>query len=176
VSRSTSAEEAAMKLTDYATLRSGLQANVEPAGCTAVAAVADELRSALTEAGRFHTVEVDCTEDDDRLIIAMVGFEPGGDSEAVSVLLERVWSDRIGREAWCAHGALVERDHVEIQAATMRTASEGYVTVHLVAQASEAPVRVSVLVEPPAAELPTQPARARRTWGRALVRPALQVA
>ena len=165
-----------MKLTDYAKLRAGLQANVEPAAPGTVTAVAEGLRAGLAASGLFHTVEVDVTDDDDRLVIAMVGFEPGVDSVHVTTVLEQLWSHRVGQQSWWAHGTLVERDHVELQAAVVPTASEGFVTAHLVAQASPAPVPATVGVQRPAPEPAGQRSGGRRTRGWGIVRPVLQPA
>lgn len=160
-----------MRTSDYGKVRSALQSNAAPADEAARGAVAGDLRDALASTGMFHTVEVECTDDADRLVIAMVGFEPGADESALAGVLQQIWLDRVGHGFWKAHTSLVEDGHIELQAATRRNARDGYVTVHLVAQAAEAPAPrdgvtpVSASVE---VAIATQQAVARR-WASWLV-------
>ena len=124
-----------MHLNDYSKVRTALQSNAAPANEATRAALAGDLHDALRSTGAFHTVEVDCTDDADRLVIAMVGFEPGADASVLAARLQRLWLDRVGQGFWTAHASLVDDGHVELLAATRPNVRDGYVTLHLVAQA-----------------------------------------
>jgi hypothetical protein len=164
-------------LNDYSKVRTALQSNAAPANQATRAALAGDLQEALLSTGAFHTVEVDCTDDADRLVIAMVGFEPGADASVLAGRLQRLWLDRLGQGFWTAKGLLVEDGHVELLAATRPNVRDGYVTLHLVAQAAEAPaVAHQPEVKPVAASvqvaIDTQRAVARGWAARLFARPA----
>lgn len=125
-----------MQLTDYHSLRTGLQRNASPAEPDAVAEMAERLRTALVDSGLFHTVELDRTDDIDRLVIALVQFAPDTDAAHVAWRLERLWLDVLAYPFWAAESMLVEDNQVELQAATRSSQRGHYVTLHVVAQAA----------------------------------------
>lgn len=171
-----------MKLGEYYTIRTAVQDNAPRGDLAAVQTMAEDLSDALESTGLFHTVEVDRTDDPDRLVIAMVGFTPGASALDVNGALLRVWHDRVGYRFWAAETTLVERDHVEFQGATRAGADGHFVTVHVVAQACPVPVRPAVVApatnpapRPVAETMPVHvPAhRPARGFGRLFGRPAL---
>ena len=107
-----------MKLTDYHATAPGLQRNASPAEAEAVADLEERLRAALVGSGLFHTVEVDHTDDVDRLVIALVQFAPDVDAAHVAWQLERLWHDVLSYPFWTAESVLVEEGQVELQGAT----------------------------------------------------------
>lgn len=164
-----------MQLSDYYKIRTGVQRNAHRADATAVEHAARNLEETLRATGLFHTVEVDRTEDPDRLLIAMVGFAPGVDTHQVSATLERLWLDRVSFGFWAAHHTLIENGHVELQGSTRAGARGHYLTVHVLAQLAAVPAQrlqpvaaAPVLVAEPVAAAPSR----TRSWGRLLGRPA----
>ena len=152
-----------MKLTDYHALRTGLQRNASPAGPEAVAELGARLRSALVDSGLFHTVEIDHTDDIDRLVIGLAQFAPHVDTAQVAWKLERLWHDVLAYTFWSAEAFLVEDGHVELQGSTRSSQQGHYVTLHLIAQQAVAPERPVADVVVPAqggvrAEAPVAPA------------------
>ena len=129
-----------MQLNDFTRVRTALQSNASAANEVARRALATDLQDALHASGAFHTVEVESTDDPDKLVVAMVLFELGADVSVLGDRLQRLWTDRLGHEFWNAHAAHVQEGHVELLAATRPNAQDGYLTVHLVARAAEAPV------------------------------------
>lgn len=84
-----------MKLNEFYQLRDGLRINAAPATAAESAEVAALLQTTLWGTGLFHNVEVDHTEDPDRLVIAMVEFAPDVPTEDVAFTLEHTWIHRV---------------------------------------------------------------------------------
>lgn len=146
-----------MRLTDYHALRTGIQRNASPVTPPAIADLAQRLRSTLVASGLFHTVEVEGTDDVDRLVIALAQYGPGHDAAQVAARLEQLWHDVLAYPFWSAEALLVDEGQVELQGATRSSQYSGYLTLHLVAQASAAPAHAPATVV-----IPTQPARTDR--------------
>lgn len=137
-----------MQLTDYHALRTGLQRNGSAAGPEVRAEMADRLHAALVASGLFHTVEVEVTDDIDRLVIALVQFAPDVDAAQAAWQLERLWQDVLAYPFWAAESLLAEDGHAELQGATRSSPQGHYVTVHVVAEAAVAPERTAAVVIP----------------------------
>jgi hypothetical protein len=155
-----------MELRDFYKIRAGLQLNAPSAPALAVEAMEVTLLEALRSSSLLHSVEVDSTDDADRRLIAMAGFGEEHSEAAVAAELERLWSERVHYAHWEAHAVLVDEDQVELQGGTLVSKDGFYVTVHVVAQRSEAPDDhepvVAAPVAPVVAELPVQEKRRHR--------------
>ena len=127
-----------MRLMDFHTLRSGVQLNAPPAPGRALTALEGFLRGQLTKTGLFDTVEVEHTDDPDRLLVALCQYRQTLSEYDVADVVEGLW-DRIRYPYWEAHTTAVDDGHVELQAATREGALGHYVTVHLIAQRSQVP-------------------------------------
>jgi hypothetical protein len=101
--------------------------------------VESTLRDVLMASGLFETVEVERTEDRDRLVIALCQFRPFHTEADVAIRLEEIWRDRERYPFWAAHALRVEPGHIEFEAATRHSGEGHYVTVHLVAQPAGIP-------------------------------------
>jgi hypothetical protein len=130
-----------MELRDFHKIRNGLQMNAPSAPTAAVEAMERTLLEALRSSAVLHSAEVDSTDDPDRRLIAMVGFGPELSEVDVALELERLWAERVHYAHWEAHALLVDEDQVELQGGTLVSRNGYYVTVHVVAQRREAPVR-----------------------------------
>jgi hypothetical protein len=130
-----------MELIDFHKMRTGVQDNAWPAGDEEVLAAERKLWSALVRTGIFADVEVDRTDDPDRLVIAMCRFPFQLSAEVAAEALERLWLDRLRYEFWEAHALIVTRDQVELEAASRSGSGGHFVTLHVVAQQSPFPAQ-----------------------------------
>lgn len=168
-----------MRVAEYYTMRRAVQNSAPAPDDAAVSAMEIELRAALLATGIFHSVEVGRTDDQDRLIIAMVRFDPAVDAAEAALALARLWTKQVAYGFWRAQTIRVDKGHVELQGATRLSLEGHYATVHLIAQEAPAPALAAPRVLRPATGRPTpslgigqrpavQPVhRARRTrWAR----------
>ncbi len=123
-----------MKLVDFQKLRSGLQMNAHPGARAELSAVENSFREELLASGAFEDVEVEHTDDPDRLVIALCRFRPEYDERDIADLVASAWRDRIRYTYWDASAVMLDEEHVEFQAATRNSHTGHYVTVHMVAQ------------------------------------------
>lgn len=123
-----------MELMQFHTLRTAVQGNAFPGSVADLDSVGGTLRDLLMGSGLFAGVEVEHTEDPDKLVIAMCRFRPELSEDDVARHLETLWQDRIRYPFWEAHAFRVENGHVEFEAATRLSSAGHYVTVHLIAQ------------------------------------------
>ncbi|MGA8209059.1 MAG: hypothetical protein WB441_00745 [Nocardioidaceae bacterium] len=120
-------------------LKTAVQCNAHPGRGLDLELVEAHLRVLLLDSGLFEEVEVEHTDDPDRLVIALCQFRPFYDVDDVAALLEQIWADRVRYPFWEAHSLVTARDHVEFEAATRIGERGHYVTVHLVAQKARIP-------------------------------------
>lgn len=130
-----------MRIVEYSKLRTGVQLNARRATLPEVRSTALELQRELKATGFFANVEVDWTDNADRLVVAMCTFHPGLTDEQAAVRLEQVWQDKVRFGYWAAHSTLVTKGQVELQAATLRTVGGPYLTLHVVAQRDRVPAQ-----------------------------------
>ncbi len=130
-----------MDLLQFHRMRRAVQINASPGKSEELSALEQQLRSMLLASGIFEEVEVDHTEDEDQLVIALCKFLPYFDEGDVARHLEQIWSDRISYPFWEAHAFHVEDGHVEFEAASRHSSGGHYVTVHLVAQKAKIPAQ-----------------------------------
>jgi len=148
-------------LISFQTLRGGLQRNVAPAPPQSRTAAVERLRAVLATSGFFADVEVEPTEDGDRLVAALCSYSPDRAEDEVVDALTRIWSAELRYRGWEGHSFLVEEGHVELQAATVRADRSHFLTLHLVAQADPALAGADLTPAPlsPLAQIPGQ-----RSW------------
>lgn len=128
-----------MDLLQYHRVRTAIQGNAFPGSDNDLETVEGSLRNLLMASGVFEEVEVEHTDDPDKLVIALCKFLPYYSEADVARHLERIWGDRVSYPFWEAHAFHVEKEHVEFEAATRHSSGGHYVTVHLVAQKARIP-------------------------------------
>ncbi len=130
-----------MDLLQFHRMRTAVQDNAFPAKEGDLAPVEQSLRDLLMASGVFEEVEVEHTDDPNRLVIALCKFLPYFTERDVARHLERIWADRVSYPFWEAHAIHVEDEHVEFEAASRHSSGGHYVTVHLVAQKAKIPAQ-----------------------------------
>lgn len=123
----------------YKRMRTGIQVNAAPVPAGALPPLRTRLLERLIGTDTFHSLEVGHTADPDRLLIGLAAFAPDVSADRVGAALSSAWADVLRHDHWAAEHLLCEDGHVELQAATRAGASGGFLTVHLVATAAEAP-------------------------------------
>lgn len=122
-----------MDLGEFRQLRAGLIMNLPAAQGDALASAADKLRRRLESSSMFADVEVETTDDEDRLIIAMLRYRPGTAPRRVASFLEAIWVTEVRLPGLDAFHFVVEDGHVELESATGGRESQCFLTLHLVA-------------------------------------------
>jgi hypothetical protein len=130
-----------MDLVQFHKMRTAIQDNAYPGSGTDLETVESNLREVLMASGVFERVEVEHTNDLDRLVIALCDFRPDFDEFDIAGRIEELWHDQVRYQFWEAHSLMVDREHVEFQAATRADVHGHYVTVHLVAKKSRIPAQ-----------------------------------
>lgn len=130
-----------MDLMQFHKLRRAIQVNAYPGSGPDLASVEGNLRDLLMASGIFESVEVDHTDDLDRLVIALCEFRPELDEFDIAARIEELWHDRVRYPFWEAHSLMVDREHVELEAATRGSSTGHYVTLHLVAKKARIPAQ-----------------------------------
>ena len=130
-----------MNVTSFHKVRQGIQENAAPGTQAELGGIEARLRAMLLGSGVFESVEVEQTDDPDRLVVALCRFAADRAEAEVAEWLERTWRDRVSFTYWEVHSLLVDRGHVEFQAATRNGEGGRYVTVHLVAQQPRVPAQ-----------------------------------
>ena len=150
-----------MDLISFQTLRGGLQLNVAPAPTRPRAAAVERLRAVLATSGTFGDVEVEVTDDPDRLVAGLCTYSPNHHEADIVDTLTRAWAAELRYHGWEGHSFLVEEGHVELQAATVRADRSHFLTLHLVAQADPA---LAGTDRTPAEPMPLAQVPAQRRW------------
>lgn len=122
-----------MDLVAFRMLRDGLTANIRPARGEDLDSARAKLQRRLVASAMFAEVEIETTDVLDHLLIGMVHYRPGTPARQVAAYLEAVWVTELRLDGWDAFSFLVEKGHVELDAATRDTASSQFVTLHLIA-------------------------------------------
>lgn len=130
-----------MELLAFHKLRTAIQDNAFPGSGTDLASMEENLRDILMASGLFETVEVERTDDRDKLVIALCAFKPEHSGRDVAEVVEQLWHQRVRYPFWEAHSLIVDKEHVELQAATRIGSTGHYVTVHMVAQRARVPAQ-----------------------------------
>ena len=130
-----------MELVAYHQLRTAVQQNAAPGVGAQLSLIENSLRNELKASGLFTSVEVEQTEDPDKLVIGLCEFRPELDEQEVAKRLEDIWRHAVAYQFWEAHSTFVDTAHVEFESATRPDSTGRYVTVHLVAQKSYVPTQ-----------------------------------
>jgi hypothetical protein len=128
-----------MELRTFHHKRAAIQGNARPGRAADLRVVEGTLRDELMGSGLFEDVEVEHTDDPDRLVIALCTFRPSYTEADVAGRLEELWADQLSYRFWEAHAVLTDADHVELEAASRVGPTGHYVTVHLVATKAAIP-------------------------------------
>ena len=132
--------------------------NLPPATEAQTAQAAASLRRRLASSVMFAQVEVEVTDDPERLLVSMVRFRPGTPERQVASFLEAVWITELRLDGLDVFNFLIEKGHVELEAATGDQASGYFLTLQLIALQGDAqdfegrpssPVELPVADEPP---------------------------
>ena len=130
-----------MNFVQFHKLRTAVQDNAYPGSGKDLATMEHTLRKLLMASGIFEEVEVEHTDDPDRLVIAFCHFKPNFAEEDIATHIEHLWHDRVQYPFWEAHTLVVDKEHVEFEAATRTSSTGPYLTVHLVAQKARIPAQ-----------------------------------
>ena len=122
-----------MDRVEFVQLREAMTVNLPPASGAQTADAASKLRRRLVSSVMFAEVEVEATEDPERLLIAMVRFRPGTPERQVASFLEAVWITELRLDGLDVFNFLVEDGHVEFEAATGDQDSGYYLSLQLIA-------------------------------------------
>jgi hypothetical protein len=128
-----------MDLMQFHQMRTAVQIDASPGRSGDLRAVERTLGEMLLDSGLFEDVEVEHTDDVDKLVIALCRFRPFYTERDVAERLEEIWSDKVRYPFWARHAVLAEQDHVELEGASRVGPKGHYVTVHLVAQRARIP-------------------------------------
>jgi hypothetical protein len=123
---------------EFVQLRAAMTLNLPPATAAQTAEAASSLRRRLVSSVMFAQVEVEVTEDPERLLVSMVRFRPGTPERQVASFLEAVWITELRLDGLDVFNFLVEKGHVEFEAATGDQDSGYFLTLQLIALEGEA--------------------------------------
>jgi hypothetical protein len=123
---------------EFVQLREAMTANLPPASGDLTAVAATTLRRRLVSSVMFAQVEVEVTEDPERLLIAMVRFRPGTPERQVASFLEAVWITELRLSGLDVFNFLVEPGHVELEAATGDHDAGYFLSLQLIALEGDA--------------------------------------
>ncbi len=130
-----------MNTVQFHVMRQALLDNASPSRHSDLATVESSLRGLLLESGLFDLVEVERTDDPDRLVIGLCMFKQQFSAVDIARYLTRAWTGRVAYPFWEAHTVQVDRDFVELEAATRQGSGGRFVTVHLIAQKAMIPAQ-----------------------------------
>ena len=123
---------------EFVRLRQGLVDNLPPASGAVIDDAASRLRRRLASSVMFAQVEVEVTDDPERLLVALVRFRPGTPERQVASFLEAVWITELRLSGLDVFHSLIEDGHVEFEAVTGDQESGYVVSLQLVALEGEA--------------------------------------
>jgi hypothetical protein len=118
---------------EFVRLRAALTTNLPPASGALIEAAAARLRQRLVASVMFTQVEVEVTEDPQRLLVAMVRYRPGTPERQVSSFLEAVWISELRLSGLDVFNFLAEDGHVELESVTGDQESGYFLSLHLIA-------------------------------------------
>jgi len=118
---------------EFVRLRAGMTANLPPASDALKDAAAARLRRRLVSSVMFAQVEVEVTEDPDRLVVAMVHYRPGTRERQVASFLEAVWISELRLPGLDMFNFRVEGGQVELESVTGDQESGYFLSLNLIA-------------------------------------------
>ena len=127
-----------MDVTSFHKLRLAVQENASPADSALATHLRHTLHAALTESRLFGEVELGHTDDVDQLVIGVCRCADGVLPWEAGMGLERLWQTVAGDTAWEAHFVSCTDSLMDFQAAVTVDDKGRYITVHVVAEPSDA--------------------------------------
>ena len=127
-----------MDVTSFNKLRLAVQENASPADSALATHLRHALQAALTESRLFGDVELGHTDDVDQLVIGVCRCADGVLPWEAGMGLERLWQTVAADTAWEAHFVSCTDSLMDFQAAVTVDDKGRYITVHIVAEPSEA--------------------------------------
>ena len=127
-----------MDVTSFNKLRLAVQENASPADPALATHLRHALQAALTESRLFGEVELGHTDDVDQLVIGVCRCADGVLPWEAGMGLERLWQTVAADTAWEAHFVSCTDSLMDFQAAVTVDDKGRYITVHVVAEPSEA--------------------------------------
>ncbi|KRF24455.1 hypothetical protein [Phycicoccus sp. Soil803] len=127
-----------MDVTSFNKLRLAVQENASPADSALATHLRNALQAALTESRLFGDVELGHTDDVDQLVIGVCRCADGVLPWEAGMGLERLWQTVAADTAWEAHFVSCTDSLMDFQAAVTVDDKGRYITVHVVAEPSEA--------------------------------------
>ncbi|KRF22869.1 hypothetical protein [Phycicoccus sp. Soil802] len=127
-----------MDVTSFNKLRLAVQENASPADSALATHLRHALQAALTESRLFGDVELGHTDDVDQLVIGVCRCADGVLPWEAGMGLERLWQTVAADTAWEAHFVSCTDSLMDFQAAVTVDDKGRYITVHVVAEPSEA--------------------------------------
>ena len=118
---------------EFVQLRHALTANLPPAQDALINAAASKLHRRLMSSVMFAQVEVEITQDPERLLVAMVRYRPGTRTRQVASYLEAVWITELRLPGLDLFHFLIDDGHVELESVTGDQASGYFLSLHLIA-------------------------------------------
>jgi hypothetical protein len=116
----------------------------------------------------FARVEVEVTDDPERLLVALVHYRPGTAERQVASFLEAVWITELRLPGLDAFHFLVEPGHVELESTTGDQDNGYFVSLQLIAlEGSPEDFEGRAPVEPPPPVTTEAPPATKKRWFRA---------
>jgi hypothetical protein len=150
---------------EFVQLRQALTDNLPPARGAVLVAAASKLRRRLVSSRMFAQVEVEVTEDPERLLVALVHYRPGTPERQVASYLEAVWITELRLDGLDLFHFLVEDGHVELESVTGDQGSGYFLSLQLIAlEGSAKDFDGSARPEAQPPREPDAPRTKRRFW------------
>ena len=127
-----------MDVTSFHKLRLAVQENASPADSALATHLRHALQAALSESRLFGEVELGHTDDPDQLVIGVCRCTDGVLPWEAGMGLERLWQTVAVDAAWEAHHVSCTDSLMDFEAAVTVDDKGRYITVHVVAEPSEA--------------------------------------
>jgi hypothetical protein len=127
-----------MDTTSFHKLRTAVQENANPADDLMATRLRDALDAALAGSRLFGDVELGRTDDPDQMVIGVCRCADGVLPWEAGMGLERLWGTIAADALWEAHTVGCTESLMEFEGAVTVDQSGHYLTVHVVAEPSEA--------------------------------------
>jgi hypothetical protein len=127
-----------MDVTSFHKLRLAVQENASPADSELATRLRHSLESALTASRLFGEVELGHTDDRDQMVIGVCRCADGVLPWEAGMGLERLWQTVAADAAWESHAVSCTDSLMDFEGAVTVDEKGRYLTVHVVAEPSEA--------------------------------------
>lgn len=127
-----------MDVTSFHKLRLAMQENAKPADSARATHLRHALQAALSGSRLFDEVELGHTDDRDQLVIGVCRCADGVLPWEAGMGLERLWQTVAADAAWEAHAVSCTDSLMDFEGAVTVDDKGQYITVHVVAEPSEA--------------------------------------